>query len=380
MQGATFNIHQQPVLPLSNPPSRKQLKKIAPLPIGVKIKSFKIEDANSSRSPIAKAVNLGTTVRLPNFVHSQPSPLDIFTDRIVTKSLNFCSPSYSQPDGGTQPKPCKSGSTKRFWWHWLLLVGSTILMLPILFQTSSQARNLLERAKVYLELNSQQATSMPDTGRIHLQNNQASQFNRAIRQARSIEPDSPFYQQAQADIIRWSAVILDIAQGRASQGDFADAIAAAKLVPQDETSVRFIAQQAAEAIEHWQLRAQRQNLYQHSLAEAKKLINPNQASSYNQAIRILRQISPGIKEYPEAQNLISQWSKQIYLIASHRAARGDFKQAIAAAALVPKDSPYYQEARNSMIRWKEFKPIKHSWYNPTIVETIPKDPCQCRLR
>ncbi len=359
--GATLNIHQHPVLPFSGSPGQKKLKKIAPLPIGMKIKSFKIKDVNSSRALIAKDANLGTTVRLPNFVRSQPSPVNISTERVVTESLNFCSRSYPQPDRVTQPKPCNSGATKRFWWHWLLLVGSTILMLPMLFQTSSQARNLLETAKIYLELNSQQAISLPDSGRIHLQNNQASSYNRAIRQAKTIEPDSPFYQQAQADIIRWSEVILDIAQGRANQEDFAGAIAAAKLIPQDETSAEFIAQQATEAVVHWQLRAQRQNLYQNYLAAAKIIINPSQASSYNRAIRILRQIPPGVKEYQEAQNLIRQWSQQIYLIANHRAAKGDFKQAIEAAALVPKDSPYYQEAKNSMIRWKEFRSIKHHW-------------------
>ena len=215
--GATLNIHQKPVLPFSSPPSQKKLQKIAPLPIGMKIKSFKINAVNSSRSPAAKAGNLGMTVRLPNFVNLQPYPLNVITERVVTKSLDFAPHSYPQPDRVTQPKPCNSGASKRFWWYWLLLVGSTILMLPILFQTSSQANNLLDRIKIYLELNSQQAINPPQSGRIYLQDSQASTFNRAIRQARTIEPDSPFYQQAQADIIRWSQVILDIAQGRASE-------------------------------------------------------------------------------------------------------------------------------------------------------------------
>ena len=377
--GAALNINQQPVLPFNDSSNQRTLKKIAPVPIGEKIKSFKIGEIQSSRSPLAKAANLGTTVRLPNFVHSQPSPLAIFRDRVVTKSLNFCAPNYPQLDRVTQLQEYNSGSIKRFWWRWLLSVGTTILMLPLLWQTSSQA-NLLERAKIYLDLNSQQATSMPDSGRSHLQHNQASQFNQAIRQARAINPDSPFYSEAQSDIIRWSEVILDIAQGRARHGDFAGAIAAAKLIPQDETSVRFIAQQATEAIEHWQLRAQRQNLDHSPLAGAKELINPSQASSYNHAIRIVRKISPGVKEYREAQSLIKQWSKQIYLIANHRAAKGDFKQAIEAAALVPKDSPYYQEAKNSMIRWSEFQPIKHSWQNPALLESLSQDSCQCRLQ
>ncbi len=364
--GATLNIHHKPVLPFYSSLGPKKLQKIDPLPIGIKIKSFKIEPVSSSRSQGAKAVNLGTTIKLPNFVNSQPSSVNICRDRVFTKSLDFNLRSYTQPDRITQPKPCNSGGKKNFWRHWLLLVGSTVLMLPLLFQTSTQASNFFEKAKIYLELNSQQVMSFPGSGRIHLQNNQASTFNQAIRQARAIEPNSPFYQQAQADIIRWSEVILDIAQGRANQEDFAGAIAAAELIPQDEASARFVAQQATEAVERWQIKMQRQNLYQNYLAGAKILINPNQASSYNLAIRILQQISPGVEEYPEARNLIRQWSKQIYIIANDHAAKGDFKQAIEVAALVPKDSPYYQEAKNSMIRWKEYSSIKHSLYNPSI--------------
>ncbi len=352
--GTTLNIHRQPVLPFFSSSSQTRLKKIAPVPIGMKIKSFKIEDVNSSRSSIAQVVKMKTTIKLPNFVNSQPSTLNIFTEGVVTQSLNSYSRRYPQPNRVTQPKLRHSGGTKRFWWHWLLLVGSTILMLPLLFQTSSQASNLLEKAKIYLELNSQQATSLPESGQIYLQNNQASTFNRAIREARTIEPNSPSYQQAQADIVRWSEVILDIAQGRVAQKDFAGAIAAVKLIPQDETSVYSIAQQATEAVKHWQLRAQRQNLYQNSLSRAKKLINPSQASSYNLAIRMLQQIPPGVEEYPKVQYLIRQWSRQIYLIANYRAAQGDLKQAIEAAALVPKDSFYYQEARNLIIKWKSY--------------------------
>ncbi|MEM7593737.1 MAG: hypothetical protein AAF383_19875 [Cyanobacteria bacterium P01_A01_bin.83] len=203
----------------------------------------------------------------------------------------------------------------------------------------------LENAKIYTDLNSQQADFLPDSSRIYLKNNQASTFNRAISKAKEIKPDSPFFQQAQADIIRWSEVILDIAYGRAAEGNLTGAIAAAKLTPQDDSSTKLIAQAATEAVQTWQSRAQKQNLYQDYLTQARATIIPGQASSYNKAIGILQKINSGIEEYSLAQDLIKQWNRQIYLIANSRASRGDLKQAAAAAALIARDSPYYPKAQ-----------------------------------
>ena len=373
--GVVSNIDRQPVLPFTSPPPIKKLKEISSLPIGSKMKSFQIKKAN--HSPQIKSQNSGAIVKLPSFAPKQSLTLDIFTDRIIIKSINFYLQNYAYPDRVIPTAEKVTSSSPRFWWHLLLSIGSIILLLPLLLQTSSQARNLLERAKIYLELDAPQAAILPRSGRYHLENNQASPFNRAIRQARTIKPNSLFYEDARADIIRWSEVILDIAQGRASQGDFAGAIAAAKLIPQDEPSVEFIARQATTSIEYWQLRAKNQNLNQSSLAEAKRLIDPTQASSYSQAIEVLRQIPPGAKEYQEAQNLIEQWSRQIYLIANYRASKGDFASAIEAGILVPKDSPYYQGSKNAIINWKKSMPIKHSWQNSHVLETRMQDYCQC---
>ena len=322
------------------------------------MKSFQIRKANGLSK--VNPNNSVARIDLPNFAQAQSLTLDIFTNRVFAKSINFYGQNYPPARGYTPIRKKATSSHKRFWFRCLLIIGSTILLLPLLLQTSSQARDLLERAKIYLELDSSQAKILPDSGRHHLQDNQASFFNRAIGQARTIEPNSPFYQDAKTDIIRWSEVILDIAQGRASQKDFAGAIAAAKLIPQDETSVSFIAQQATKSIEHWQRRAREQKIEQYSLEEAKKIIHPTQASSYSQAITIVRQITPEMKGYQEAQTLTQQWSRQIYLIANYRASRGDFKRAIAAATLVPKDSPYYKGARNAIVKWKEFVSVNHS--------------------
>ena len=233
-------------------------------------------------------------------------------------------------------------------------VGGAIGVIHSLDYSNDQ--DPLENAKIYTDLNSQQADYLPDTGRIYLENNQASTFNQAIGKAKEIQPDSPFFQQAQADITRWSEVILDIAYGRASREDLTGAIAAAKLVPQvmpqDDYSTKLIAQKATEAVQTWQSRAQKQNLYQNYLAQAKTSIKPGQASSYNKAIGILQKINLEAEEYSEAQDLIKQWNKQIYLIANRRAEGGDLKQATAAAALVSKNSPYYQEAKKLQMSMK----------------------------
>lgn len=174
-------------------------------------------------------------------------------------------------------------------------------------------QNQLENVRIYTELNSQQVANIYtyNSEKQYLENNQASSFNKAIGKAKMVKPDSSLYQQTQADITRWSEVILDIAYARASQGNLSEAIAAAKLIPQDEASIELIAEQATEAIQNWLSRAQKQNLYQNHLAQAKTIVDPSQASSYNKAISVLQKIPPEVKEYSEAQILIKQWKKQI---------------------------------------------------------------------
>lgn len=115
-----------------------------------------------------------------------------------------------------------------------------------------------------------------------------------------------------------------------------------------------IAQEATETAEDWKLRARTQSLSRNYLAKAKAKAqtqlsaNLNQASSYNQAIALARKIAPGAKEYQEAQNLISQWNKQIYLIVEERVAIGNFQQAAEAAVLITQDSTYYQLAKDAI--------------------------------
>ncbi|MFP5273171.1 caspase family protein [Coleofasciculus sp.] len=182
-----------------------------------------------------------------------------------------------------------------------------------------------------------------------IQPNQASLFSQAIAQAQKIQPDEPLYQEAQQDIQRWSLVILDLAEGRAKQGNFASAIAAAKLVPSTYPSIY---NQAQSAVKTWQTQAQQQQQNQGLIQTAKQQLRPNQASSYNRAINTLRQIPVGQPGYAQAQQLINQWSRQIYLIAHSRAWRGQLSLARQTAALVPPGTPSYQAAQQAIARWQ----------------------------
>ncbi|MBE9129471.1 MULTISPECIES: caspase family protein [unclassified Coleofasciculus] len=183
-----------------------------------------------------------------------------------------------------------------------------------------------------------------------IQPNQASLFSQAIAQARTIKPGEPLYEQAQQDINRWSQVILDLAEGRAKQGNFQGAIAAARLVPQDNPSVYTKAQQS---INRWTIQSKQQQQNQALLQSAKQQLRRNQASSYNRAIATLRKVPVGQPGYAEAQQLTAQWSRQIYLIANSRAWRGNFQQAVQTAALVPPNTPSYEAAQKAIAQWKQ---------------------------
>ncbi|MFP4124277.1 MAG: caspase domain-containing protein [Coleofasciculus sp.] len=183
-----------------------------------------------------------------------------------------------------------------------------------------------------------------------IQPNQASLFSQAIAQAQKIQPGEPLYQQAQQDIQRWSQVILDLAEGRAKQGNFASAIAAAKLVPSTNPSLY---NRAQSAIKTWQTQAQQQQQSQAIIQAAKQQLRRNQASSYNRAINTLSKIPPGQPGYAQAQQLINQWSRQIYLIANSRAWRGQLSLARQTAALVPPGTPSYPAAQQAIARWQK---------------------------
>lgn len=197
--------------------------------------------------------------------------------------------------------------------------------------------------------NSQKNQTVLDKARGIIQPSQASQFSKAIVQAQTIKPGEPLYQEAQADIARWSLVILDLAQGRAQQGNFKEAIAAAKLVPKDNAPAY---QKSQQAISNWQKLAKEQETNRQALASAKKLVRPGDASSYNRAIATATKIAPGRPGYTESQQLVVQWSGKIYQIAQGRASQKKFAEAVRTAKLIPEGTPAYNNAQQAIAKWQ----------------------------
>ncbi|MBP0012474.1 MAG: caspase family protein [Roseofilum sp. SBFL] len=177
---------------------------------------------------------------------------------------------------------------------------------------------------------------------------QASLYVKAIEEARKISADNPNYAEAQGKIELWSQAIMDIAMGRAAQGQFEGAIAAAQLVP-PEVSAYSAAQSSMTT---WQQQAAQAKANQVVIQQASSKIKANQASSYNQAIAQVKTIGADQPRYNQAQALANQWSNEILKIAYRRLASDGPAQAIAAAELVPENTAAYAEAQRAIAVWQ----------------------------
>jgi len=212
-------------------------------------------------------------------------------------------------------------------------------------QLRTEAEQALEQVRQRNQAILNNARAVLSRSRALNATNQASDFSQAIAQARQIRPGQPLYDQAQRSIATWSQVILDLAEGRAGQGNLTSAIAAARLVPPSNPEVYSAAQQA---IAQWQ----QQQTNQEILQQARSVIRRNQASSYNRAIAIARQISPGQPLHNDAQQLISEWSQAILDLARSRANQGQLNSAIQTAVLVPANTPAHGAAQEAIATWR----------------------------
>lgn len=212
-------------------------------------------------------------------------------------------------------------------------------------QLRTEAEQALNQARQQNQTILNNARAVLSRSRALNATNQASDFSQAIAQAQRIRPGQPLYQQAQQSIATWSQVILDLAEGRAAQGNLNSAIAAARLVPRDRPEVHSAAQQA---IARWQQQQTNQNVLQ----QARNAIRRNQASSYNRAIAIARQISADQPLHNEAQQLVGEWSQAILDLARSRANQGQLNSAIQTAALVPANTPAHAAAQEAIASWK----------------------------
>ncbi|MBD1861143.1 MULTISPECIES: caspase family protein [Trichocoleus] len=210
-------------------------------------------------------------------------------------------------------------------------------------QQTEQYRNLKTQAEQQVN------QDLLEKARVTIRPNQASRFNQAIAQASKIKPGQPLYDQAQQDIQRWSQVILDLAEGRAKQGQFGEAIQTARLVPKNNAAVYGQAQQA---ISGWQQSSQQQKTNQALIDQAQGSLRRGEASSYSRAIALVRRIPAGQPGYLEAQRLTGEWSNIILGMAELRASRGRIQAALQTATLVPSGTPAYAQAQKSIATWK----------------------------
>lgn len=188
-----------------------------------------------------------------------------------------------------------------------------------------------------------------DLAKMSLRQTQASDLSMAITTARKIRPGEPLYDQAQENIKIWSQMILDLAEGRAKQRQYASAIAAARLITKDEAPYA----KAQAAINLWRLEGKQYVSNKTLLDAANALIKSGQASTYNRAIEVAKKVSPGQPGFDTAQKSINKWSEKILDLAKRRAAEGELNTAIATAALVPEETGAYEDAQDAIQKWQK---------------------------
>lgn len=207
---------------------------------------------------------------------------------------------------------------------------------------------------------SPEVTSIPDESKqskqallelekMSLSQNQASDLRQAINTAGKIPPDDPKYEQAQDNIKIWSRMILDLAQTRAKQKQYANAISAAQLVPKDQV----VYSKAQTSIKKWRLEAKQYVTNTTLIDAAVGLIRDGQASTYNRAIEVAKKVPRGEPGFDVAQKSINSWSENILRLAKQRANRKEFKAAIETATLVPEETVAYKQAQNAIAQWQK---------------------------
>ncbi|MEH2105266.1 caspase family protein [Nostoc sp.] len=188
-----------------------------------------------------------------------------------------------------------------------------------------------------------------DLAKMSLRQTQASDLSMAIATARKIQIGEPLYEQAQENIQIWSQMILDLAEGRAKQRQYASAIAAARLITKDEAPYA----KAQAAINLWRLEGKQYVSNKTLLDAANALIKSEQASTYNRAIEVAKKVPADQPGFDAAQKSINKWSEKILDMAKRRAAEGERNAAIATAALVPEETGAYEDAQDAIQKWQK---------------------------
>ena len=212
-------------------------------------------------------------------------------------------------------------------------------------QRDATFSSVLTQARAGAAEAQQANASVLTDARTAIQPTQASQFAEAIAKAELIQAGEPYYEEAQQDIRSWSQIILDIAEGRATSGNLASAIAAASVMPNADPEFH---KKAQERIAFWQQRQRSRDI----IFAARQIPASGQASSYQKGIVKLREVPIEHPEYETAQQQADEWSGRIFSIAQARAAQGRPSAAIQAAILVPAGTTAYEPAQQAIKRWQ----------------------------
>lgn len=186
----------------------------------------------------------------------------------------------------------------------------------------------------------------------------------AIAQAQQLEEERPLYQQAQALISRWEKEIedvkvLNVAERYARVGTISDLRAAmikAEEVPRGNPRY----QQAQDLISQWN--RQIQTIEDRPiLNRATEIARGRSISDYQSAIAVASQISSNRALYEEAQAKISNWrdrierrqDQPILTAATRLANQGRLEAAIEKAQQISRNRVLYQEAQAKIRRWRQ---------------------------
>ena len=188
-----------------------------------------------------------------------------------------------------------------------------------------------------------------DLEKISLDPTKASDLSKAIAKAQQTKPEKLDYKETQDNIQVWSQMILEIAENSAQEKDYAKAIATTQLINTNFPNYS----QAQMAIDRWREEAKQYISNQTLLDAANALIKTKQASTYNRAIEVAKKIPASEPGFEQAQKSIHQWSEDILKIAYARASKGNLKNAIAAANLVPpEETNTYNKAQAAINKWQ----------------------------
>jgi len=164
----------------------------------------------------------------------------------------------------------------------------------------------------------------------------------AIKEAESIEPDSDFYQNAQAAISEFGRQLLDLAQETLDRRDADNAIKIASSIP-----------------ESTHLQAEAQDFI--TLAEASRNAWTDTLPGLQSAIANVQNLTSNRPLYDKAQDLISRWQIQIgdvaHLEKAREIAQGgevkDLRAAMIEAQLIPDQNPDASERDQEVTGWRK---------------------------